>query len=309
MPLIFLSYRRFDSTPITRNIHNSLAEAYGSDTIFLDEKSIPKGADIRDYIRDMLSQCAVVLPVIASGWLSRITSFGFGPDSWEQPNDWVRMELEEALANNLTKVVPLLIDGIDMPRADLLPDGLKALTYRNGFHFSSEAFNEDMPRLIRELNRMIDGTVLALPEKLLSQSDDEASRQAYYRHEVRYCLESNDGQLDEISQIYLDALRQHLQLTRESTKRIQDAAQQPYSRYTAAVRQLFAHQTKMTSGAEAAEAFSTVVLDRRALNHLDRLHHNLALPQWKALRIRHQIEKEWEDRHRYSSKPVLGAEG
>lgn len=297
MPLIFLSYRRRDSKPITRHIHSKLAETYGSDTIFLDEKSIPGGADIRDHIRETLSQCAVVLPVIASGWLSSITSFGFEPDSWEQPNDWVRMELEEALANNLTKVMPLLIDGIDMPRADLLPDGLKPLTYRNGFHFSSEAFNEDMPRLIRELNRMIDGTVLALPETLSSQSDDEASRQAYYRHEVRYCLESNDGQLDEISQIYLDALRQHLQLTRESTKRIQAAAQQPYSRYTAAVRQLIAHQTSVAAKANATEVPSTVVLDRRAINHLHRLHHNLALPQWKALKIRHQIEKEWEDRH------------
>lgn len=206
------------------------------------------------------------------------------------------MELEEALANNLTKVVPLLIDGIDMPRADLLPDGLKALAYRNGFHFSSEAFNEDMPRLIRELNRIIDGTVLALPETLSSQSDDEVSRQAYYRHEVRYCLESNDGQLDEISQIYLDALRQHLQLTRESTKRIQEAVQRPYSRYTAAVRQLI-HQTKIHSEAEAAEAFSTIVLDRRAVNHLNRLHHNLALPQWKAIKIKHQIIKEWEERY------------
>ncbi|HSM82709.1 MAG TPA: toll/interleukin-1 receptor domain-containing protein [Nodosilinea sp.] len=304
MPLIFLSYRRVDSTPITRSIHNRLAETYGSDTIFLDEKSIPKGADIRDHIRETLSQCAVVLPVIASDWLSSITALGLGPDSWEQPNDWVRMELEEALANNLTKVVPLLINGTKMPRADLLPDGLKALTYRNGFHLSSEAFNEDMPRLIRELNRMIDGTVLALPETLSGQSDDEAARQAYYRHEVRYCLESNDGQLDEISQIYLDALRQHLQLTRESTRRIQAAAQQPYSRYTAAVRQLFAHQTRQTGGAAAARAFSAVALDRRALNHLDRLHHNLALPQWKALKIRHQIEKEWEDRHRHGAQSV-----
>ncbi|MFQ4139282.1 toll/interleukin-1 receptor domain-containing protein [Nodosilinea sp. PGN35] len=304
MPLIFLSYRRRDSQAITRSIHSKLAETYGSETIFLDEKSIPKGVDIRDYIRDTLSQCAVVLPVIASGWLSSIGSFGLRQGNWEEPNDWVRIELEEALANNATKVVPLLIDGIDMPRADLLPDELKALTYRNGFHFSSKAFHEDMPRLIRELNRLIDGTVLALPETLSDQADDEVARQEYYRHEVRYCLESNDGQLDEISQIYLDALRQHLQLTRETTKHIQAAAQQPYSRYTAAVRQLIAHQTHVAASTNAAETTSTVVLDRRAINHLRRLHHNLALPQWKALKIQHQVQKEWEDRQQQPAQPV-----
>jgi len=301
MPLIFLSYRRRDSQTITRRIHTKLAETYGNETIFLDEKSIPKGTDIRDYIRDTLSQCAVVLPVIASGWLSSITSFGLEGGNWDNPSDWVKIELEEALANNSINVVPLLIDRVEMPRADLLPDGLKALTYQNGFHINSEAFHEDMPRLIRELDRLIDGTILALPETLSSQSDDELIRQEQYRHEVRYCLESNDGQLDEVSQIYLDALRQHLQLTREVTKLIQDTARQPYDRYTRAVRQLYTYQAKVTAENNGASTTPVASLDRRAINHLRRLHHNLALPRWKALKIQHQIEKELESHHANST--------
>ena len=294
MPLIFLSYRRRDSQTITRKIHGYLAETYGNETVFLDEESIPKGTDIREYIRDTLSQCAVVLPVISAQWLDSIAALGLNGGDWETPSDWVRVELEEALACNDVRVVPLLIDGVEMPRADVLPEGLKKLPYQNGICISSAAFHEDRQRLVRELDRLIEGTVLELPRTLSSAADDEIIRQDQYRHEVRYCLESNNGQLDTVSQIYLDALRQHLRLTRETTKRIQEAAQQPYHRYTAAVRQLIAHQTSL-----ASETGGTPVatLDRRAINHLRRLHHNLALPRWKALKIQHQIEKEWEDRH------------
>jgi len=296
MPLIFLSYRRRDSQTITRKIHEHLSETYGKDTIFLDEKSIPKGADIREYIRDTLSQCAVVLPVIASQWLDSIAAFGLSGGDWDRPSDWVRIELEEALACDGVQVVPLLIDGVEMPRADVLPDGLKKLSYSNGINISSAAFHEDRQRLVRELDRLIEGTVLELPSTLSSASDDEIIRQNQYRHEVRYCLESNNGQLDAVSQIYLDALRQHLRLTRETTKGIQAAAQQPYHRYTAAVEQLIAHQVSLDAASEAGIA-PIISLDRRAINHLRRLHHNLAVPRWKALKIQHQIEKEWEDRH------------
>jgi hypothetical protein len=303
MPLIFLSYRRRDSQTITRRIHGHLAATYGKDTIFLDEKSIPKGTDIREYIRDVLSQCAVVLPVIAAEWLGSMTGFGLSGGDWDKPRDWVRIELEEALACDSVRVVPLLIDGVEMPREDVLPEGLKKLPYRNGICISSQAFHEDKQRLVRELDRLIEGTVLELPHTLSSASDDEIIRQNQYRHEVRYCLESNDGQLDSVSHIYLDALRQHLRLTRETAKRIEETAQQPYHRYTVAVRQLVARQADEISETDATRETPVLTLDRRAINHLRRLHHNLALPRWKAIKIEHQIIKEWEDRIAHSINP------
>ncbi|HSM81554.1 MAG TPA: toll/interleukin-1 receptor domain-containing protein [Nodosilinea sp.] len=69
MPLVFLSYRRRDSQIVTRRIYQRLTETYGNDAIFLDEESIPKGEDIREYIRDTLNQCSVVLAVIGVEWL------------------------------------------------------------------------------------------------------------------------------------------------------------------------------------------------------------------------------------------------
>lgn len=298
MPIIFLSYRRRDSQTITRKIHEHLEETYGQDAVFLDEKSIPKGEDIRQYIRDSLSQCAVVLPIIAAEWLKSITQSGLSGGDWNKPVDWVRIELEEALACSNVRVVPLLVDDVVMPREDMLPDGLKELPHRNGLCISSKAFHEDKQRLVRELDRLIEGSALELPKTLASPSDDELLRQNQYRHEVRYCLESNDGQIDGIGHIYLEALRQHLRLTRESTKSIQAAAQQPYHRYTTAVRHLVDHQASaLASASQANEHLSVMTLDRRAISHLRRLHHNLNLPRWKALKIEHQIIKEWEEQH------------
>lgn len=291
MPLIFLSYRRHDSQGITRRIRDALVKEYGEDTIFLDETSIPKGEDIREYIQDVLSQCAVVLPVIASEWLDSILKTSSYGVSWLRPNDWVRLEIEESLKCVGVKVVPILIDEVKMPRAELLPETLQDLVYRNGFPFSTKAFNEDIPRLIRELDRLIDGTVRALPENLPKPTDDEIVRREQYRHEVQYCLENNDGKLDSISKIYLDKLQQHLGLTFLEAKSMQEACLRSYTYYEEAVtdlvrRKMRQHEKQSSEGERIERLVPT--LDRRSINHLRRLQHNLDLPRWKAIKIEHQ---------------------
>jgi hypothetical protein len=290
--LIFLSYRRSDSPDVTRKIHEHLVDAYGREAVFLDEQSLPSGEDIREYIRDTINQCAVVLPVIGATWLDAMIELGLSGGSWAKPKDWVRIEIEEALANVNVKVVPLLIDGVKMPSADMLPEGIQELSYQNGIPIHVSALWEDLRLLVRRLDLLIEGSALELPKTLPSPTDDEQVRQAHYSYEVRYCLESNDGYLDAISHIYLDALRQHLRLTREATRRIQDHAQQPYQRYTATVQQLISHQVNHW---EETQTSMISGLDQRSINHLRRLHHHLSLPRWKAKKIEAQMLKDWEE--------------
>ncbi|MBE9109722.1 toll/interleukin-1 receptor domain-containing protein [Nodosilinea sp. LEGE 07298] len=307
MPIIFLSYRRRDSQPITRKIHEHLEETYGKDAVFLDEKNIPKGEDIRKFIRDSISQCAVVLPIIDAEWLKSITATGLSGGDLNRSSDWFRIELEEALACRNVSVVPILIDGVVIPREDMLPESLQELPYFNGICVSSDAFHEDRPRLVREINRLITGGPLELPKTLAGLSDNELLLQDQYRHEVRYCLESSDGQIDAIGQIYLEALRQHLQLSRETTNRIREVAQQPYHRYTTAVRLLVDHHGHSAIAAlQSSGQVPVITLDRQAMSHLRRLHHNLSLPRWKALKIEYQMIKEWEER--YQNLPQQAAQ-
>lgn len=297
MPLIFLSYRRGEHPTVTRSIHQHLSENYGQDVIFLAPTKMPPGKNVREHIRDIIDQCAVVLPIFGMPWLRRMTAFGRAGYGWSQPHDWVRVELEEALACQSVRVVPLLLDGIKVPPAHFLPDALKSLTYCPAIPVSAEALNEDMPKLIRELDRLIEGMALELPQTLSRDSDDEFMRRNQYRHGVRYCLKSNNGQFDSMDQIYLYMLRQHLQLTGETAQRIQVMVQQPSRLYADAVREFAAQQGK---GAAASKT-STVpvgVLDGRASDYLWQLQHHLALSRWEALKIRHQVLEEWEDRCR-----------
>ena len=71
MPSIFISYRRSDSIDVTGRIYDRLAANFGKDAIFKDVDNIPLGADFREYLKDTLNQCGVVLAVIGPTWVNK----------------------------------------------------------------------------------------------------------------------------------------------------------------------------------------------------------------------------------------------
>ena len=71
------------------------------------------------------------------------------------PRDYVRIEIEAALARDIP-VVPLLVDRATMPREADLPEGLKALTYRQAAVIRTEPdFDVQVDRLIHSLERLV----------------------------------------------------------------------------------------------------------------------------------------------------------
>jgi hypothetical protein len=76
----------------------------------------------------------------------------------DDPNDWVRVEITAALQRNIP-VIPILLDGATIPKADQLPQDLKELALRNGMEVRHASFQDDMNRLIRGLKQ--DGVYLA----------------------------------------------------------------------------------------------------------------------------------------------------
>ena len=155
---------------------------------------------------------------------------------------------------------------------------------------------------------MIDGTVLPLPQKLSTPGDSELVRREQYRHEVRYCLESNDGKFGPISNIYLDVLRDHFKLTSTETEEIKVSALYAYQRYENAVEGLINSQNSLQNNLEQTGLIPT--LDRKAVNHLRRLHHNLSLPRWKAIKIEHQVLSKYMIQRNISGcKPAQQKDG
>ena len=90
----------------------------------------------------------MLLAIIGPRWLSACDEDGHR--RLDSTNDFVRIEIATALNRGIT-VIPILCDGMQVPKANQLPDDLKALATRNGLHVRNDAFHVDMDRLILEL--------------------------------------------------------------------------------------------------------------------------------------------------------------
>ena len=148
---IFLSYRRADSADITGRIYDRLIAHFGQDKIFKDVDSIPLGADFKEYIDDVVSECRVFLVVIGREW----TGLEGVNRRIDNPGDFVRIEVEAALKRQIP-IIPTFVRGAEMPSGEELPSSIKLLAFRNGIPIRSDPdFHRDMDRLIAGLEKVL----------------------------------------------------------------------------------------------------------------------------------------------------------
>jgi uncharacterized membrane protein YeaQ/YmgE (transglycosylase-associated protein family) len=146
---IFISYRRTDSAHVAGRIYDRLVGVFGTPAVFKDVDSIPLGFDFKEYLDEKVGECNVLLALIGDRWLD--AKDGLGNRRLEDPTDFVRIEIESALARNIP-VIPLLVGGAPMPSAQELPDSLRKLVFRNGIPIRPDPdFHRDMDRLISAL--------------------------------------------------------------------------------------------------------------------------------------------------------------
>lgn len=147
VPLIFISYRRDDSSDVTGRIYDKLVNHFGKDAIFKDVDSIPFGVDFARYIDRQVSKCNFCLVIIGDRWLE---------PRLKDLNDFVRIEVESALKRNNVSVIPILVRGSDIPQSESLPESLKPLAGRNGIKVRHDPdFHNDMDRLINDIKKQI----------------------------------------------------------------------------------------------------------------------------------------------------------
>lgn len=150
MPRIFISYRRADSGMFTGRIHDQLKASFGANNVFRDMYNIPAGSDFRSVINEAVGSTDVCLVIIGHQWLT--VTDAQGKRRLDDPNDFVRIEVESALKNPRTRVIPVLVDNAVMPVADELPASLAELAYRNAVKVRTDPdFPHDMGILIRQL--------------------------------------------------------------------------------------------------------------------------------------------------------------
>jgi ribosomal protein L7/L12 len=144
MSKIFISYRRNDSQYVTDSIYMALKGLFGDGNVFLDVGNIPFGVDFRQYLREQIEAHDVVLVIIGPDWAKMMK------ERAEQANDFVRIEIENALKLNKL-VIPILVMNASMPDFGDLPPSIAELQWRNNTQIRRQ------PDLEGDCKRLADG--------------------------------------------------------------------------------------------------------------------------------------------------------
>ena len=146
---IFLSYRREDAAGFALALFGRLNQSFPAGSLFMDvEGGIGAGQDFVRVIEEQVNACDVMLALIGPDWLA-VTDEA-GRPRLENPEDFVRIEVESALKFG-KRVIPVLVQKAEMPRARALPETLRALAPRNAVGLTQERFKADAQGLIKAL--------------------------------------------------------------------------------------------------------------------------------------------------------------
>lgn len=150
----FISYRRDDAAGYARAIYEELSERFTSEHIFMDVDAIEPGLPFDEVIRTAVARCEVLLVLIGARWLDPQAD---GSRRIDDERDFVRLEIAAALTRNI-RVIPVLLDGVEMPSESALPEALRALAWRNAIEVSNSRFSADLKRLGDVLAKLLGET-------------------------------------------------------------------------------------------------------------------------------------------------------
>ena len=146
---IFVNYRREDTAGHAGRLYDALSERFGEDHVFMDIDKIHPGEDFTQAVEASVGTCDVLLALIGRHWID--VKDNEGRRRIQKAHDWVRIEIETALARAETRVIPTLVQGAEMPAPDELPGPLRKLSVRNAVELSDIRWHSDVSHLIEYL--------------------------------------------------------------------------------------------------------------------------------------------------------------
>jgi tetratricopeptide (TPR) repeat protein len=151
---IFINYRRDDSIGTAGRLHDRLAQTFGRKNLFMDVDHIPAGVDFVNHLNSQVSGCDIFLVIIGPNWVN--AQDDHGRRRLDNSDDFVVVEIAAALARNIC-VIPVLVDGSPVPRADELPDAIKPLARRNAVEVRNTQFGRDAEALVDKIREALGG--------------------------------------------------------------------------------------------------------------------------------------------------------
>jgi hypothetical protein len=151
---IFISYR-LETAYLAGLLYDRLSNRFGSEHVFRDDDSIKAGADYRMAIREAISKCDIFLVLIGPDWSGRTNRKG--RRQIDEPNDWVRVEIEAALRRHIPVIIVLVGDAI-LPQANDLPESLRPLTQCQALPLRPEYTLSDIDQLLATIQATLTGS-------------------------------------------------------------------------------------------------------------------------------------------------------
>ena len=142
-PRVFLNYRNGIADHVVMMIQNELARLWGEHGVFRAGKSIPPGETYQPFLLRNATGVKVMLAVIGRGWED---------DRLDDPDDWVRKEIQHAHDNGVT-VIPVLVGARNRLRAQDLPAELKWLADVQDMMITTDAEPADIEQFVKRLLR------------------------------------------------------------------------------------------------------------------------------------------------------------
>jgi lipopolysaccharide export LptBFGC system permease protein LptF len=142
---IFISYRRSDASGHAGRLYDYLKDYFGAERIFFDVDTIQAGTNFEQRITNELDNSDAALVLIGNQWLD--IKDKEGNRRLDNPHDYVRFEVETAVGKNIP-VIPVLLQGVQMPSANILPETLYDLSRRNAIRLNDDHWKSDCNLLI-----------------------------------------------------------------------------------------------------------------------------------------------------------------
>jgi cellulose biosynthesis protein BcsQ len=169
---VYISYRRTDTAAEAGRLYDALTGALGSDRVVTDLDVINVGADFADAVETAVRSAPVMIALIGRAWLDASTD---GDRRLDNPHDFVRRELATALTAPGTRVIPVLVDGARLPRAEELPVELQPLVRRQAIELSTVRWSYDVSRLVASVEVALADATRPIP---LADAPSEAAQTA-----------------------------------------------------------------------------------------------------------------------------------
>jgi len=149
---VFVCYRRDETAAHAGRLYDAMVARFGEGNVFMDVE-LPPGVDFEERITKVVSGCVALLVVMGRNWVTATNEDG--TRRIDEPDDFVRLELQTALRNPGITPIPVLVHGAQMPNREDLPAELQPLARRNAIELSDGRWRYDVERLMDSLDGLL----------------------------------------------------------------------------------------------------------------------------------------------------------